>query len=325
MKRILFVIGLILTFILATSVSGSYWIYEESTMTEGCYGTCNDCIGDWNATYPCTNVYDDDWDTYGLSYGHTLGHDTWYEGNFANVNESLKSMLGTVYLQTKLDGNLMNISFHSTCVDNEDDILVGFYFDVDDKPENLSIECYDDDGGALRVMFNGDYDMLYDAGVWFEINCTANWSCSLYGDCNTSDQRPCIEAEDLNECGEEYAGDYSEFEPQECDYCTPSWSCSEYGECVDNVKECLNVSDVNNCYAQTGLGSDEFNGTLSNYNTVCGGYVPTYSTSDYTGMVTSGLGEAGTEIIALMGVIVTSVAVIFGIHRFRKWRIDLNK
>lgn len=95
------------------------------------------------------------------------------------------------------------------------------------------------------------------------VNCTPNWTCSGYGSCNSSDLRLCNQTTDLNACGDVYAGDYSEFAPQVCDFCTPAWSCSAFGMCnISGNMSCLNVTDVNVC-------SEPFNGTLSDYDSNC--------------------------------------------------------
>ncbi len=55
-----------------------------------------------------------------------------------------------------------------------------------------------------------------------------------------------------------------------CDYCTPSISCSGYGECQsDGMKSCLSLADGNGCYATTGLISDIYSESLSEFAAEC--------------------------------------------------------
>lgn len=145
--------------------------------------------------------------------------------------------------------------------------------------------------------------------------CEADWTCSLYGDCNTSDLRPCIAVEDANNCEAQgfdytYSGDYSEFSPQACDYCTPDFYCANYqGECPpDKTKDCIAVDDTNDCYETTGLASDDFNGTLADYEIGCG-FNSVYTSQDLRDITVDFIGSAGAEILAVTGLLVT-VAVV---------------
>ncbi len=155
--------------------------------------------------------------------------------------------------------------------------------------------------------------------------CIIDWYCGLYGDCNTSDQRPCIEATDNNSCGYNYTGDYSEFGTQACDYCTPDFYCSNLQlDCPANkIKECYVVGDYETCYAITGLPSDDFNGTVTDYNEDCG-YVASYESTDLSLIITDILGNFGVEILAVMGLIViTGVVGFFAVRG--KWFARLMK
>ena len=92
------------------------------------------------------------------------------------------------------------------------------------------------------------------------IICTANWTCSGYGLCNTSDLRSCAAVIDNNSCGGSYSGDYSEFPPLICDYCMESLT-EVYTDCVLSGSDYMrNVSwtDTNyySCCAITSLYSD---------------------------------------------------------------------
>jgi hypothetical protein len=75
------------------------------------------------------------------------------------------------------------------------------------------------------------------------------------------------------------------------------------------------VSDSNTCYAQTGLASDQFNGTLSTYNEDCG-YAETYESRDLVSIVIDSLAEMGSAFVVLMGAIVAFLVIDFGLKRF---------
>jgi len=56
-----------------------------------------------------------------------------------------------------------------------------------------------------------------------------------------------------------------------CDFCTPDFQCSNFSICTTSTKykECFAIGDTNNCYAQTGLTSDNFTGTLNDFKAPC--------------------------------------------------------
>ena len=99
--------------------------------------------------------------------------------------------------------------------------------------------------------------------------CVADWACNGYATCDIEDEEKCNSAVDNNACGESYTGDYTEFTPNSCDYCTPDWECTTWGDCVDSWQNCTAVIDNNDCYATTGLPSDDFDGDYDPYGQAC--------------------------------------------------------
>lgn len=89
--------------------------------------------------------------------------------------------------------------------------------------------------------------------------------------------------------------------------CTPNWYCCDFGDCIDGNKSCQQVCDYNECYNISGIGSDLFNGTLSDYDEGCEvrGYVPQYGTSDFTGITTDIIGTALKESLGVVGIVVS--------------------
>jgi hypothetical protein len=168
------------------------------------------------------------------------------------------------------------------------------------------------------------WDVDADMSISILTSCTPDWYCSLYGDCQTDDKRYCIEAIDNNSCGQEFSGNLTaDFTPQTCDYCTPSWSCSSIqSDCpVNKVKECYAVADANDCYAQTALSSDQFNGSLITYNSECG-YVAGYTTANLRDETVDIGANSMLEVIALMAVLVAIVVagvVDARIKRLKWW------
>lgn len=138
----------------------------------------------------------------------------------------------------------------------------------------------------LNLFFRSSYDVteFWDFSITDNnLVCTPNWTCSGYAACNTSDLQACNAVTDQNTCGDIYSGDYSEFTPQACDYCTPNWSCIGYGIClINDTRLCNQTNDSNSCFAQTGLPSDQYNGTYTEFNvTACDYCTPNWGCIGY--------------------------------------------
>lgn len=96
--------------------------------------------------------------------------------------------------------------------------------------------------------------------------CVANWVLNENWDVCQSDDLQYRYYQDTNECGQMPL----EPEVQACDYCTPSWECSDYTGCLAiNKNLCDNVNDINSCYNQTNLSSDQYSGTLEEFSLDC--------------------------------------------------------
>jgi hypothetical protein len=82
-----------------------------------------------------------------------------------------------------------------------------------------------------RTWSSQEVEWVYNSevgGTAFEFNaslpeeaCTPNWSCSGYDTCLINNTQFCNATYDNNVCGENYSGDFSEFEPQVCDGSSP--------------------------------------------------------------------------------------------------------
>jgi photosystem II stability/assembly factor-like uncharacterized protein len=127
--------------------------------------------------------------------------------------------------------------------------------------------------------YTGDYSEFTPQACDY---CTPNWSCDHYtnSSCLINDTivGTCDSVSDSNNCyaqtglpADQYSGDYSEFTQQgSCDYCTPSWSCDGYENetcLIDDttVAACNSTTDSNSCYATTGLPTDQYNGTYTEF------------------------------------------------------------
>jgi len=160
-------------------------------------------------------------------------------------------------------------------------------------------------------------------------DCTPAWTCELYGYCNTTDQERCIEANDTENCNVTYAGNYSEFTPQVCDYCTPDFYCirgSGYCNHAIHQKDCLEVTDRDNCFPQTNLSEDAFDGNFTTYAMQCG-YIPQYNTNDIRNQGVDALSGGTLEllqwvrlfmVLSVLGFMVWGVGKVI-IEKVRGW------
>lgn len=100
--------------------------------------------------------------------------------------------------------------------------------------------------------------------------CVEDWICTGYDTpvclINDTSTAQCNQVLDANLCGTNYTGDYTEFANQTgvCDFCTPDFAleCPVWNTsvCSNNISAnytCASTTDNNNCFAQTGLVSDE--------------------------------------------------------------------
>ncbi|MCK5020628.1 MAG: DUF333 domain-containing protein [Candidatus Peribacteraceae bacterium] len=103
-----------------------------------------------------------------------------------------------------------------------------------------------------------------------------------------------------------------------CDYCTPEWVCIKYGICqIGDVKFCELVHDTYNCYAQTNLPSDQYQGNYSESNKTCE-YIPymefegMFNTTENQSSVIDSINETNTslEIFTLSNTTDNSIEII---------------
>jgi Concanavalin A-like lectin/glucanases superfamily len=89
-----------------------------------------------------------------------------------------------------------------------------------------TIGYIDEVGVFNKTLSQNEIDLLYNEGLGCQYpftdcpiptNCTPNWVCLDYSDCQENDTfSVCIAVTDLAMCGESYTGDYSEFEVNPC-------------------------------------------------------------------------------------------------------------
>jgi hypothetical protein len=112
----------------------------------------------------------------------------------------------------------------------------------------------------IYVWFFGNY--------WENYTCSPLWNCTSYSDCSLNNQY-CNSVIDLNDCYEEYTGDYSEFTLSGC--CISDFVCNGYGVCSN---ESLNPScnmhiDNNYCGLQNCISAYDTKGCGIDYLTNC--------------------------------------------------------
>lgn len=120
--------------------------------------------------------------------------------------------------------------------------------------------------------YNRKNPMVFFAIAWD----ACDFTCDTYTACQLNDTIQCSNIIGGNGTGycpvTTYNGDGSDW-ISACDYCTPRWDCTTYDpvECgeLDTVQNCTAVQDLDNCYAQTGLASDQYTGDYSEFQRTC--------------------------------------------------------
>jgi hypothetical protein len=124
-------------------------------------------------------------------------------------------------------------------------------------------------------------DIIGYVGDIYPYICSPDWSCLGYAEC-LNESRACNETTDLNACGIEYAGNFSEFLPLNCS-CVPDWICSGYGACINDSQACNAVTDNNLCGDLYGGNYSEF--SPQNCTGGMGGYQVNYTAGDIPNIV----------------------------------------
>ena len=203
---------------------------------------------------------------------------------------------------------------------------VEFLYDFSEKSINLTIDdvsygnyttlwnMYEFQFYEIRHLAGGGATFFVD-NLTLDTGCTADWVCSGYDSCNASDVAPCDNVTDNNACAEAYAGDYSEFIAQPCNYCQYDLSFVSETVC-DSVTDLKQVTYTDNNFATccnvTLLGSDCYFGSEET------GYInESCSIHSYTA---DDIGEATINAIATAFIFIGKIAIvliiIFGIGYF---------
>jgi hypothetical protein len=110
------------------------------------------------------------------------------------------------------------------------------------------INCFDYDGEVnLFQVFNKTLNSTEITFIDSEPNwvCEASWVCDGYDSTCTDDSWACDSASDINQCGETYLGNYSEFEDGYC--CISDWLCGDYEDCQNGLQTCDYAIDLGLC------------------------------------------------------------------------------
>jgi len=85
----------------------------------------------------------------------------------------------------------------------------------------ISRECVENVTALVNYSWNYPYcgpdsEYVYDESC---LICIPNWICTEYSECMSDNYQYCLDVSDINNCGQCYTGDYSEF-IKECNYCS---------------------------------------------------------------------------------------------------------
>ncbi|MBI2143197.1 hypothetical protein HYU20_02545 [Candidatus Woesearchaeota archaeon] len=149
------------------------------------------------------------------------------------------------------------------------------------KWTNLNSSCRNDDTTEVNYIYTNtccqETGLASDCAIPANTTSTCDFCKPLWQETNGScgkDDKITAAYNDANGCyaatGLQSDNNKPANKTHTCDYCTPSFSCSGYGDCTeDNKKACTQASDSNSCYGKTGLASDNYTGSYSEFSASC--------------------------------------------------------
>jgi hypothetical protein len=273
---ILTLLFLCLLAIVSVGVSATMCYQEFSNISTGCGGVANSNAPTWGGSFKTGQEWgycvDGDWNSICCS---TYGG--WVDENYTKPSGALNTSVWQIKVI-----NPLNLTIPPSCWNAYPNNLIVRDFVTSDGT-GAKLYCYNGTGWVILADYDFFSRCISEDAMWWNISCVPDWSCSGYGNCLSNDTQPCNATIDNNQCGGSYAGNFSEFQPQVCDFCMPNWNCSGYGNCLqNNTQICNTTADLNNCYAQTNLSSDQYTGNFSEFQSqVCDFCVPSWFCSGW--------------------------------------------
>lgn len=146
------------------------WSYQENANDTA-------CSGDWDATYTCANVYDEDWDTYGMTTQPPAeSGQTNYGYFYANYSKPA-DVLDTTLWQVKDGVGIVNLTINTTCWSLDPlqfKVISRFYVPmIGPAATSSEWQCYNSTDW-LRMRYNGQtgagYHVIYEEAMWWNIS-----------------------------------------------------------------------------------------------------------------------------------------------------------
>lgn len=295
--------------ILSLGVSANKWCYQESPdVAVACSGTSGGSDNGWIELLPNPHwgytfemLFDGNWGT--CSYYMTENYQSAiYEKPIDAFNTSVWRF-GYSYT-TNYTSVQENITIPESCW-NGNGSFIRFAFGT--SASNMGVACWN--GTAYeQLLLRYNANPCEDAMLW-DLPCSPNWNCSEYGECQQNGRQYCNQTTDLNVCGDEYTGDFSEFDPLICGECFPDWMCDEWGaECVEGYYPCNATLDLNSCGEPYEGNYSEFQGVSCEEQQITG-YVAQYGVGDIPELTIDTIGTGIAETIKLAGLIGIVIAV----------------
>ncbi|GAG98914.1 unnamed protein product, partial [marine sediment metagenome] len=128
----------------------------------------NVCSGDWNASFPCTNVFDGDWDTYGKSKDFNV---TQQVGG-ATLNYTKPYNAVNVFAIYKYDGGIPNITIPETCYNLSEDHIQLIYssWSVNAVTTSTRLDCRNATGDIIILDGTSGWLLYEEAVYWNSTN-----------------------------------------------------------------------------------------------------------------------------------------------------------
>lgn len=223
LKLILFLM-LLLSIVSVANADYVSSCYQEYANESSCFNSNNgtyQCFGSFQTGKECKYFYDGIWTL--SSYAKALATNPTnikVEMNYyLPVNRTILNVKWQVrFLNKSLSNPYYNFTLPFGCINNSyADVFTEvngsmIYFICHNYNNDTDIILYNETGVQLNSR------NIIEEGMNWNLSCVNTWNCNGYSSCLINNTQNCNSTIDLNSCGNNYTGDYSEFTPQSCLY-----------------------------------------------------------------------------------------------------------
>jgi hypothetical protein len=308
--------------IFSLGVIANEWCYQEqANESVPCGGVASGSYSyDGNIAYspntPAYLGYDANWNTCVRSQEETHDDANLYMNYTKPENATINATNNSLWL-ILLNGVPTNVSIPTACWNQPQLQFKG----VANLYVGSSEYCWNGTDWQLVSQSGNLAHAFCEEGMWWDLGCVPDWSCSGLGECLPNNTQLCNATTDNNQCGVAYGGNYSEFGSQECDFCVPNWECDGYSsECVGGHFLCNATLDLNSCGEPYTGNYSEFQGDACEEQQITG-YVAQYGVGDVPKLTIDLVGKTAVEGIGMMGLLILVLVIILVATMLKKARL----